>query len=447
MDKIGIVSLGCSKNLVDSEIMIGLLKKEQYEITNNPEEAKVIIINTCGFIKDAKQESINTILEFAEYKKKGNCKYLIVTGCLAERYKNQIIEEIPEIDAIIGTGSFNKIVDVIKSLENNKKVCLFEDKNYDISILNLRRQLATPKYTAYLKIAEGCNNYCTYCIIPKLRGNYRSRKIEDILFEAKNLAKNGVKELILIAQDTTKYGIDIYGKYMLPKLLKELGKIENLKWIRLMYCYPDDITDELIYTIADTDKVCKYIDLPLQHSNEEILKKMNRKISRNDIENLIYKIRDNIPGIILRTTFIVGFPGETSKHFNDLIDFVKTMKFDKLGVFTFSREEGTPAYNMKGQVSEQEKERRKNILMEIQSKISLIKNREKIGSVYEVLIETKHKNYYLGRSYMDAPEIDGNIYIKSKDNLKLKSGEFVKIKILGASKYDLIGDVYNAELT
>jgi len=447
LDKIGIVSLGCSKNLVDSEIMIGLLKKEQYEITNNPEEAKVIIINTCGFIKDAKQESINTILEFAEYKKKGNCKYLIVTGCLAERYKNQIIEEIPEIDAIIGTGSFNKIVDVIKSLENNKKVCLFEDKNYDISILNLRRQLATPKYTAYLKIAEGCNNYCTYCIIPKLRGNYRSRKIEDILFEAKNLAKNGVKELILIAQDTTKYGIDIYGKYMLPKLLKELGKIENLKWIRLMYCYPDDITDELIYTIADTDKVCKYIDLPLQHSNEEILKKMNRKISRNDIENLIYKIRDNIPGIILRTTFIVGFPGETSKHFNDLIDFVKTMKFDKLGVFTFSREEGTPAYNMKGQVSEQEKERRKNILMEIQSKISLIKNREKIGSVYEVLIETKHKNYYLGRSYMDAPEIDGNIYIKSKDNLKLKSGEFVKIKILGASKYDLIGDVYNAELT
>lgn len=441
--KVSLITLGCSKNLVDSEIMLGILKNNGYLLTQNLDEADIIVINTCGFIKDAKEESIDTIIELGEYKKIGKCKKLIVTGCLAERYKEEILKELPEVDAVIGTGNLKEIVNVIKETEKGKrplKTGQINNINYD----SLPRFISSSNTTAYVKIAEGCNNFCTYCIIPKIRGKYRSRPIEKIIEEVKNLVEMGKKEIILIAQDTTKYGFDLYNEFKLPMLLDELNKIKGLEWIRLQYLYPDDFTDELIESIRKNEKVVKYVDIPIQHINNNILRKMNRTTTKESIIKLIEKLRNRVPNIIIRTTLIVGFPGETEKEFNELCKFIKDIKFDRLGVFEYSKEEGTPAANFKGQVDEILKKKRKSIIMEIQKQISFEKNREKIGNVYKVLIEeqieqTENEKIYLGRSYMDSPEIDGYVYVHSKHKLTL--GSFVNVKILDCLEYDLIGEV------
>jgi len=437
---ISIVTLGCAKNEIDSELMISILKDKNYIITNNLEEADIIIVNTCSFILDAKEESIETIFEMAQYKKVGKCKYLILAGCLAERYSNELLEEIEEIDGIMGTGNIGDIVNIIEKLDNGQeKIKKVGNINEDY-LEGISRNSFNP--TEYVKISEGCNNYCSYCIIPKLRGKYRSRPMDNIINEVKYLTENGVKEIILIGQNTSDYGIDLYGEYSLAKLLDELNQIENLKWIRLLYLYPDNFTDELIDSIKKNEKVVKYVDMPLQHINNQILKKMNRKTFKEDIENLIHKLRSEIPEIIIRTTFIVGFPGEEEKHFQELYDFIQKMKFDKLGVFTYSKEEGTPAYNFKNQVEESIKEERRNKLMELQQGISYNLNKEKIGNTYLTIIESiQEENLYIGRSYMDAPDIDGFIYIKS--NKKLKPGEFVNVKIIDYLEYDLIGEINN----
>ena len=437
---ISIVTLGCAKNEIDSELMISILKDKNYIITNNLEEADIIIVNTCSFILDAKEESIETIFEMAQYKKVGKCKYLILAGCLAERYSNELLEEIEEIDGIMGTGNIGDIVNIIEKLDNGQeKIKKVGNINEDY-LEGISRNSFNP--TEYVKISEGCNSYCSYCIIPKLRGKYRSRPMDNIINEVKYLTENGVKEIILIGQNTSDYGIDLYGEYSLAKLLDELNQIENLKWIRLLYLYPDNFTDELIDSIKKNEKVVKYVDMPLQHINNQILKKMNRKTFKEDIENLIHKLRSEIPEIIIRTTFIVGFPGEEEKHFQELYDFIQKMKFDKLGVFTYSKEEGTPAYNFKNQVEESIKEERRNKLMELQQGISYNLNKEKIGNTYLTIIESiQEENLYIGRSYMDAPDIDGFIYIKS--NKKLKPGEFVNVKIIDYLEYDLIGEINN----
>ena len=435
---ISIITLGCAKNEIDSELMCSILKEKNYIITDDLENADIIIINTCSFILDAKEESIETIFEMSKYKKRGKCEYLIIAGCLAERYSKELLEEIEEIDGIIGTGNIKDIVNIIEKLENGqqkiKKVGNINE-NYPENVN--RNSFNT---TEYVKISEGCNNYCSYCIIPKLRGKYRSRPMENIINEVKYLTKNGVKEIILIGQNTSDYGIDLYGKYSLAKLLDELNQIENLKWIRLLYLYPDNFTDELISSIKRNKKVVKYVDIPLQHVNNQILKKMNRKTSKEDIENLIQKLRSEIPEIIIRTTFIVGFPGEEEKYFQELYNFVQKVKFDKLGVFTYSKEEGTPAYNFKNQVKENIKEERRNKLMKLQQGISYNLNKKKIGNVYLAIVENiQEKNLYIGRSYMDAPDIDGLIYIKS--NKELRPGEFVNVKIIDSLEYDLIGEI------
>lgn len=435
---ISIITLGCAKNEIDSELMCSILKEKNYIITNDLENADIIIINTCSFILDAKEESIETIFEMSKYKKRGKCEYLIIAGCLAERYSKELLEEIEEIDGIIGTGNIKDIVNIIEKLENGqqkiKKVGNINE-NYPENIN--RNSFNT---TEYVKISEGCNNYCSYCIIPKLRGKYRSRPMENIINEVKYLIKNGVREIILIGQNTSDYGIDLYGKYSLAKLLDELNQIQNLKWIRLLYLYPDNFTDELISSIKRNKKVVKYVDIPLQHVNNQILKKMNRKTSKEDIENLIQKLRSEIPEIIIRTTFIVGFPGEEEKYFQELYNFVQKVKFDKLGVFTYSKEEGTPAYNFKNQVKENIKEERRNKLMKLQQGISYNLNKKKIGNVYLAIVEDiQEKNLYIGRSYMDAPDIDGLIYIKS--NKDLRPGEFVNVKIIDSLEYDLIGEI------
>lgn len=435
---ISILTLGCAKNEIDSELMCSILKDNNYTVTNNLEDADIIIVNTCGFILDAKEESIETIFEASRYKKEGKCKYLILAGCLAERYSKELFEEIHEIDGIIGTGNIKDIVNVIDNLEkgNNK---LKKTNNVDEDYLEKINRISF-RTTEYVRISEGCNNHCSYCIIPKLRGKYRSRTIENIVQEVEYLVKNGVREIILIGQNTTDYGIDIYGEYSLSKLLDKLNQIENLKWIRLLYLYPDNFTDELIASIKNNEKVVKYVDIPLQHINNEILRKMNRKTSKEEIQCLIRKLRKEIPNIIIRTTFIVGFPGETEEHFNELSDFIKKTKFDKLGVFTYSREEGTASYNYPGQVEEDIKENRRNKLMEVQQRISYGLNKEKLNNNYLVLIEEfQGDNIYIGRTYMDAPDIDGIVYIKSKKDLKL--GEFVNIKIVDSLEYDLIGEI------
>ncbi|NMB08887.1 MAG: 30S ribosomal protein S12 methylthiotransferase RimO [Tissierellia bacterium] len=435
---ISILTLGCAKNEIDSELMCSILKDNNYTVTNNLEDADIIIVNTCGFILDAKEESIETIFEASRYKKEGKCKYLILAGCLAERYSKELFEEIHEIDGIIGTGNIKDIVNVIDNLEkgNNK---LKKTNNVDEDYLEKVNRISF-RTTEYVRISEGCNNHCSYCIIPKLRGKYRSRTIENIVQEVEYLVKNGVREIILIGQNTTDYGIDIYGEYSLSKLLDKLNQIENLKWIRLLYLYPDNFTDELIASIKNNEKVVKYVDIPLQHINNEILRKMNRKTSKEEIQCLIRKLRKEIPNIIIRTTFIVGFPGETEEHFNELSDFIKKTKFDKLGVFTYSREEGTASYNYPGQVEEDIKENRRNKLMEVQQRISYGLNKEKLNNNYLVLIEEfQGDNIYIGRTYMDAPDIDGIVYIKSKKDLKL--GEFVNIKIVDSLEYDLIGEI------
>lgn len=430
---VGFVHLGCSKNLVDTEMAIGLFKENGYKIVNNEEEADVLVINTCGFIGPAKEEAINTILEMAEYKKK-RCKYLIVMGCLVERYKEELSKAIPEVDLWIKYSSYNTIWEQIETILKSEK----ENKN---NLDFLDRVITTGNNFAYLRIAEGCSNFCTYCAIPKIRGPFVSRKMEDVIEEAKKLANEGYEELIIIAQDTTKYGIDIYGESKLAELLKELCKIEKIKWIRFLYAYPETITDELIEVVKNEDKICKYFDIPIQHISNSVLKRMNRKSNGETIRNLIKRLRKEIPGVVIRTTAMVGFPGETKEDFEELYDFVKEARFERLGAFSFSKEEGTPAEKLKDQIHPMTKKSRYNKIMSLQQKIASETQQEMVGKELEVLIETKtfDGKYYVGRSYREVPDIDGLIYIEMVD--KALEGKFVKCKITKASGYDLIGEI------
>ena len=438
--RIAFVSLGCDKNLVDSEVMLGLLQKSGFVLISDESQADVLVVNTCCFIQDAKEESIESILEMAQYKKTGNCKALIVTGCMAERYKDEILSEIPEVDGVVGTTGYESIVEVVEEILQGKKIQMFSDVNAKTSE-NYQRVLSTAGYFAYLKIAEGCDNRCTYCIIPQLRGKYRSRSMESLISEAKTLASQGVKELILVAQDTTRYGIDLYGEKKLPQLLKELCKIDDLKWIRLLYCYPEEITDELIDVIAEEEKVCSYLDMPIQHANTSILKRMGRRSTKEDLIHLINKLRKRIPDICLRTTLIVGFPGETDEEYEDLVQFVKDMKFDRLGVFTYSKEEGTPAAKMRGQIPKKIKEFRKDKIMKLQQAICEEKSAQCVGRTLEVIIDGKlpEENVYCGRTYRDAPEIDGMVFVSADE--ELLSGDFIKASITSSNEYDLIGRI------
>lgn len=437
--KIGMVSLGCSKNQVDAEMMLSSLSLSGYEITPNESEADVIIVNTCGFIEEAKQEAIENIIEAANYKKEGNLKALIVTGCLAERYRDQIMSEIPEIDAVVGIGKNSDIAKIVSDSLGGSKQCAFDDKvKLDI---NADRILSTPSYMAYLKIAEGCDNCCTYCAIPAIRGRYRSRTIESIVAEAKKLSDRGVKELVLIAQDPTRYGEDLYGKPELVTLLTELCKIEGLHWIRTLYTYPERITDELLDVVASNDKLVKYFDIPLQHCDAKILKHMNRQGNRAELTTLINKIRTKIPDVTIRTTFLTGFPGETEQEFEELCEFVKEIRFDRVGCFAYSAEEGTPAAEFPNQVEDQIKYDRAENIMNEQSIISAQKNEEKIGTTIEVLIEgyDDYIKCYFGRSAADAPEVDGKVFFMSP--VPLVIGDFVMVQINDTLEYDLLGEI------
>lgn len=432
--KFGVINLGCDKNRIDAEIIINSLKRK-YELVNDENKADILLINTCGFIESSKQESIDTILEMAKFKE-GNCKVLIATGCLTQRYGKELLELIPELDIILGVNDYDKLHQCIENaLATGEKSCLtsYSDTNINIG----SREVTTGGTTAYLRISEGCNNVCAYCAIPKIRGRYRSRDMEDILKEAKELALNGYKEIILVAQDTTNYGVDLYGEKTLHVLLRELGKIKSIKWIRLLYCYAEELTDAVIEEIAVNDKVCKYIDIPLQHISDEVLKGMRRKGRRRIIEENINKLRKAVPNITIRTTFIVGFPGETEENFEELLNFVKETRFDKLGVFTYSQEEGTVAADMENQIEEEVKVQRMDAIMRTQQLISAEINKNKIGREYDVLIESKDKGKYVGRNSEMAPEIDGEVYVKG-DNLAV--GTFVKVKITDAMEYDLVGD-------
>lgn len=438
--KMSMVSLGCDKNTVDSEMMLGLMNEKGFEYTDIDEEADVMIINTCGFIQSAKEESINAILEASKLKEVGNLKALIVTGCLAQRYKDEIIKEIPEVDALLGTSSFDKIVETVEEVLGGEIKNEFLDLDRLPSI-SKKRKNSTGGYYAYLKIAEGCNKNCTYCIIPSLRGNYRSYPIDDLIAQAKDLATQGIKELILVAQETTLYGVDIYGKKTLPKLLKELTKIEGIEWIRILYCYPEEITDELIDVIASEDKVCKYLDIPIQHASDDILRRMARRTTYDDLVNIIGRLRNNIPDITLRTTIIAGFPGETVEDVDTVIEFIKQMKFERLGVFTYSEEEGTVAAGFDNQIDEKEKEARRDRIMRVQQEISEKNLERKVGKTFRVLIEGKlpDENVYIGRTYMDVPGVDGYVFVNTER--EYMSGDFCDVLITGSSKYDLIGDV------
>ena len=433
--KIGFVSLGCSKNLVDTEKTIGMFKANNYEIVSNPEKADAIVINTCGFIESAKEEAINTILEMAEYKKK-KCKYLIVMGCLVERYKEELIKAIPEVDLFIKYSDYNSLWKQIETLLGDNKE---PDKYNDFDNVD-ERVISTGENYAYLKIADGCSNRCTYCAIPYIRGPQKSRKIEDIIKEANKLADEGYKEIILIAQDTTKYGIDIYGKPRLAELLEELCKTEKIHWIRFLYAYPETIDDKLIKVVKENEKICKYFDIPIQHISGRVLKRMNRQSNGESIRNLIKKLRKEIPDVVIRTTVMVGFPGETKQDFEELYNFIKEAKFDKLGCFMYSKEEGTPAARIKEQVHYMTKKSRYNKIMSMQKQISKENLENKIGKNVEVLVEEVafDGKTYVGRSYMDVPEIDGIVYINSKENLKL--GEFIKTTVKDVSNYDLIAE-------
>ena len=439
MLKIALESLGCSKNLMDAEIMTGILKEKGYEFVEEFAEANIIIVNTCGFIRDAKQESIDTIVELSQLKEFGKLKYLIVTGCLAQRYADELLEEIPEIDAIVGTGNFMNISEIIDRLESEKNVT--EIGNIEFAFdETLPRYVSTPEHMAYLKIGEGCSNHCTYCIIPKLRGKYRSRKIEDIVEEAKSLASEGVKELVVIAQDTTRYGEDLYGEAKLAELLEELAGIEGIKWIRIMYSYPESITEKLIDVIAAHDNICSYFDMPIQHASNRVLKRMNRRTSKEDIRNKVDMIRSKIPDAVIRTTVIVGFPGETEEDLEELIEFMKEIKFDRLGAFAYSREEDTPADRMDGHMDEEIKEERRERVMMVQQAISEEINQKREDKVFEVLIEEEaEEGVYVGRTQGDAEEIDSVVYVNSDEELEI--GSFVNVYITEAMEYDLIGDV------
>ena len=434
------ISLGCDKNLVDSEVMLGLLDKKGYQIVDSEEDADIIVVNTCCFIHDAKEESIQTILEMAEYKKEGKLKALIVTGCLAQRYQQEIIDEIPEVDAVLGTTSYDHIVEAVEeALAGNGHVVL-EDVDA-LPDVKEKRLVTTGGHYAYMKIAEGCDKHCTYCIIPKLRGNYRSVPMEKLLAEAKDLADQGVKELILVAQETTVYGKDLYGEKSLHKLLRELCKISKIQWIRILYCYPEEIYDELIQTIKEENKVCHYLDLPIQHASDAVLKRMGRRTSKTQLVEIIEKLRKEIPDISLRTTLITGFPGETQEQHEELKDFVDEMEFDRLGVFTYSPEEDTPAATMTEQIPEEVKEDRQAELMELQQEIAFDLAEDMVGREVLVMIEGKvaDENAYVGRTYKDAPNVDGLIFINTDE--ELMSGDFARVRVTGALEYDLIGEL------
>lgn len=438
--KILFVSLGCDKNLVDSERMLGSLTGAGYEFTDDETEAEVIVVNTCCFIGDAKEESINTLLEMAKQKETGKCRVLIAAGCLAQRYKDEVLKEIPEVDGILGTTSYDRIVQVVEDTLGGKTDAEFEDINI-LHEKEARRVLTTGGHYAYLKIAEGCNKHCTYCVIPSVRGKYRSVPMEALVEEAKELASGGVRELILVAQETTLYGVDLYGEKKLPALLRELAKIPGIHWIRMLYCYPEEITDELIETIKTEEKVCNYMDIPIQHASDRILSRMGRKTNRKEITERLTKLREEIPDMAIRTTMITGFPGETEEDVEELLDFVDEMEFERLGVFPYSQEEGTPAAVMEDQVSDEVKEERRDRVMELQQEISLDHGQDMIGRELEVFIEGQvaDENAYVGRTYMDAPGVDGYIFVNT--GLELMSGMFVRVRVTGALEYDLIGEL------
>lgn len=438
--KILFISLGCDKNLVDSEVMLGLLTKNEYTLTDDEMQADVIVINTCCFIHDAKEESINTILEMAQYKEQ-NLKALVVTGCLAERYKDEILKEIPEIDAVLGTTSYDSIVEAVNKALEGKVYEHYESVNYLPDNSSVERVVTTGNHMAYLKIAEGCDKRCSYCIIPKIRGNFRSVPMEELLAEAGRLAEKGVKELVLVAQETTLYGKDLTGKKELPKLLKELCKIEGIQWIRLLYCYPEEINDELIEVIKTEEKICHYIDMPIQHSENTILRRMGRRTSREDLVEVIGKLRKEIPDIAIRTTLITGFPGETEEDHQGLMDFVRQCRFERLGVFTYSPEENTLAAEFDDQIHEEVKEQRRDEIMTLQQEISFEHTQGLVGKVIRVMVEGYlfEDDIYVGRSYMDAPKVDGCVFINSSE--ELMTGDFVYVRITQGREYDVIGEV------
>ncbi len=444
MENIYFVSLGCDKNLVDSEVMIGLLEKEGFRVVDEEETADVAVVNTCSFISDAKKESIDVVLGLAKKKEEGTIKALVVCGCLAQRYRNDILKEIPEIDAVVGTTAYDEIVNAVKeSLKKNGIREFFKDRNYAPKEL-LPRILTTGGYYGYLKISEGCDKRCTYCAIPSMRGDHRSFPTEQLIEDAKRLADRGVRELILVGQETTVYGKDLYGKKSLTKLLEELDKISGLEWIRLLYCYPEEIEDDLIDIVAEKKKICKYFDMPIQHASDDILRRMGRKTDRAQLEELIAKLRKRIPEVALRTSLIAGFPGETEKDHEIMLDFVKKTRFDRLGVFTYSREEDTPAAKMKDQVPARIKERRRGDIMLLQQKIAFELAESRIGRRYRVMIEGRiDHDVYVARTYMDAPGVDGYVFVKS--DREYMSGSFVDIRVTAAKNYDLIGEETDPE--
>lgn len=438
--KILFISLGCDKNLVDTEVMIGLLASRGYEMTDDEEQADIIVINTCCFIHDAKEESIQNILDMAEYKKSGKVKALIVTGCLAQRYRQEIIDEIPEVDEVIGTTAYDKILDAVDDALAGRHSVMISDTDR-LPLPDTKRLITTGGHFAYLKIAEGCDKHCTYCIIPKIRGNFRSVPMERLIYEAEELAAQGVKELILVAQETTVYGKDLYGEKKLPELIRKLCRIKGIRWIRILYCYPEEITDELIQVIKDEPKVCHYLDLPIQHASNRILKRMGRRTTKEELVRIVENLRENIPDICIRTTLITGFPGETEEDQEELMEFINILQFDRLGVFTYSPEEDTPAAEMPDQIEEEVKEERRAELMELQQDIAFETAEDMIGTEMVVMIEGKvaDENAYVGRTYRDAPNVDGLIFINTE--VELISGDFAKVKVTGAMEYDLIGEL------
>ena len=438
--KILFISLGCDKNLVDTEVMLGMLASRGYEMTNDEQEADIIVINTCCFIHDAKEESIQNILEMAEYKKNGSAKALIVTGCMAERYRQEILDEIPEVDEVLGTTAYDRILDAVDAALAGQHEVMTADLDA-LPLPETKRLVTTGGHFAYLKIAEGCDKHCTYCIIPKIRGNVRSVPMECLRKEAQDLADQGVKVLILVAQETTLYGKDLYGEKSLPKLLRELCKISGIRWIRILYCYPEEITDELIQVMKEEPKICHYLDLPIQHANDTILKRMGRRTSKQELIDIVQKLRKEIPDICLRTTLITGFPGETQEQHEEVMEFIDTLEFDRLGAFTYSPEEDTPAATFEDQIDEEVKEDRQADIMELQQEIAFDKAEDMIGREVLVMIEGKvaDENAYVGRTYRDAPNVDGLIFINT--DVELISGDFAKVKVTGALDYDLIGEL------
>ncbi len=438
--KLMFVSLGCDKNLVDTEVMMGLLVKKDITFTDDENEAEIIVVNTCCFINDAKEESVDTILEMAELKKNGSLKVLIVTGCMAQRYKQEIIDEIPEVDAILGTASYDKIVEVLDDVLAGGHHNVLEDLKR-LPNNNTGRVITTGGHFAYLKIAEGCDKCCTYCIIPRIRGRFRSYPMEELVAQARELVAQGVKEILLVAQETTLYGKDLYGEKSLHTLIRELCKIEDLKWVRILYCYPEEIYDELIEVIKTEPKVCHYLDMPIQHANDDVLKRMGRRTNQQELRSIIAKLRREIPDIALRTSLIAGFPGETYEAHEEMMAFVDEMEFDRLGVFAYSAEEDTPAFSFPNQVDEEIKEEWRDELMELQQEVSMDKSESRIGKTYRVMIEGKvaDENAYVGRTYMDAPNVDGYIFVNTDE--ELMTGDFVPVKVTGALEYDLIGEI------